>query len=214
MNRLLMLAPAFLAACTTAVVEERARPESDERPLATFHVDGVDVQGRAALTLEDGRVLIIDARDALRFASSKRPLLDGVRAVADLRDGRVVASRSTDVGESDLWLVPLQPRDGPPRALAAEKGADEMPLVLDDGRVLFVSTRSSVASLWIVAPDGTSLRQLTNADARPGALGAAFVPSPVEYVASEGARVTYDAGDGALVTIDVDTGSVTKGGAR
>jgi hypothetical protein len=193
MNRLFMIAPAFFAACTAAVVEDRthpAQPESDERPVATFHVDGTRIQGRAALTLDDGRVLVVDANDALRFAHARAPLLDHVRAVVDVGDGRVVASRSTNVGESDLWLVRLD-GSSPPRAIAAEKGADEMPLVLDDGRVLFASTRSGRASLWIAALDGSGLRQLTG------------VPPPVAYLNVDGTKVTYDAGDGDVHTVDV-----------
>jgi Tol biopolymer transport system component len=190
MNRLFMIAPAFFAACTAAVVEDRARPESDERPLSAFTVDGTRIEGRAALTLDDGRVLVVDNNDALRFAHARTPLLDRVRAVVDAGEGRVVASRSTDVGESDLWLVRLD-GSSPPRAIAAEKGADEMPLALDDGRVLFASTRSGRASLWIAALDGSGLRQLTGA------------PPPVSYVSVDGTKVTYDAGDGDVRTVDV-----------
>lgn len=192
MNRLFMIAPAFLAACTAAVVEERARPESDERPTSSFIVDGARIEGRAALTLDDGRVLVVDKDDALRFAHAqgRAPLLDRVRAVVDAGNGRVVASRSTDLGESDLWLVRLD-RSSPPRAIAAEKGADEMPLVLEDGRVLFASTRTGRASLWIAELDGSSLRQIPD------------VPPPVSYVSHEGTKVTYDAGEGDIRTIDV-----------
>lgn len=185
-----MIAPAFLAACTAAVVEDRAHPESDERPLSTFTINGSAVRARAALTLDDGRVLVVDADDALRFADAPTPLLDRVRSVVDAGNGRVVASRSTDVGESDLWLVALD-RSSPPRAIAAALGADEMPLVLDDGRVLFASTRSGRASLWISHLDGSSLRPIPDA------------PPPVAYVRVAGTKVTYDAGDGDLRTIDV-----------
>jgi hypothetical protein len=193
MNRLLMIAPAFVSACmacTAAVVEERARPESDERPVATFLVDNERIQARSALTLDDGRVLLVDTDDALRFAHARTALLDRVRAVVPGRPGTVVASRSTDIGESDLWLVTLD-RSTPPRAIAAERGADEMPLVLDDGRVLFASTRTGRASLWIAQLDGSGLRQIEGA------------PPPVSYVSHHGTQVTYDAGEGDVRTIDV-----------
>lgn len=191
---LLMIAPAFLAACTAAVVDDSVRVESDERPRSSFLVDGAPIHARNALTLVDGRVLVIDVDDALRFAHARTPLLDHVRSVVDAGHGRVVASRTTDVGESDLWLVALD-RSSPPRAIAAERGADEMPLVLDDGRVLFASTRTGRASLWIVGLDGSSLRVIPD------------VPPPVAYAHVNGTKVSYDAGDGDMWTIDVDGGA-------
>lgn len=127
--------------------------------------------------------------------------LDNVRASVALDGGRLLVSRSTDVGESDLWIVPRDRKR--PRALAAAHGADEMPFVLSDGRIVFVSTRTGVASLWIVNQDGTGLRQLTNVGVR--ASDPRFVPPPVAYLEQRGARVFYD--DGTLTrSIDVNVG--------
>ena len=77
-------------------------------------------------------------------------------------------------------------------------------VVLDDGRVLFVSDRTGVAAVWIVEPARQQARQLTNHSARPGRLGAAFVPPPVAWTRQRGSVVEYDAGD-ARVVLDVDT---------
>lgn len=214
-----VLVPLLLVVAVAAIACDAARPvaapraESDERPSFALRVGEHTLRGRAAIALIDGRAALIDDAGALLLVDAGRrtKLLDGVREVIDLGDGRVLASRSTDVGESDLWIVRLD-RKAPPRALAAAHGADTTPFLLDDGRVLFTSTRTGVASLFIVALDGSGLRQLTNKNAKPGALGDAFVPTPAGAIAQDGARVTYDAGD-ALWTVDVDTGTATKEGA-
>ena len=188
------------------------RAETDEEPLFHASIDGDDrVQPlglvRHAFMLPDGRALTVDATRTLWVTDGERTarLLDGVLGVPVLRTDAVVAARATAPGESDLWLVPLgapaadatETRRAPPRALAAQHGADGQPFVLDDGRVLFVSDRTGVASVFLVDParDLHRAAQLTNVGERPGALSPAFVRPPVSWIAQDGARVRYVDGD-------------------
>lgn len=204
----------LLTACEVAPVDARpvreARAESDERPTLALEHQGVHLgTGRGALALPDGRFALVDDADALVLVdgATRTHLLDHVTtAPLALPDGRLLASRTTEAGESDLWLVTLD-RSSPPRALAAARGADALPFLLDDGRVLFTSTRTGVASLFIVGLEGRGLRQLTNAGLAPGKLKRGFVPTPLDTTSMrrEGARVSYDAGE-AIWSIDVDTG--------
>lgn len=194
-------------------------PETDEVPtheVALSAPDGaLDTLGRAraARMHPTGGALLVDEEARLLWVEkgergARRPLLDAVVGrPALLGDGRVVAARSTDPGESDLWLVTL---DGaPPRALTASPGADGQPFVLDDGRVLFVSDRTGVAALWVVDPATREAKQLTNHGERAGALSDRFVPPPVGEPRQEGTRVIYDAGDG-LWSVDVVTGTAEE----
>lgn len=190
-------------------------PETDELPtheIALTQADGTaEPLGRARTArLHPRGTLVVDeeARLLLVEQGARRPLLDSVEGrPALLPDGRVVASRSTDPGESDLWLVTL---DGaPPRALTATPGADGQPFVLDDGRVLFVSDRTGVVGLYIVDPATGEVTQLTNAGERPGALSDRFVPTPVREPWQEGSRVFYDAGDGVWA-VDLRTGKAEE----
>lgn len=191
-------------------------PETDEVPSAEVAFasrDGaLDSFGpaRAALLHPRGGALLVDDEARLSWVRKgvRQPLLDEVVGKpALLDDGRVVAARSTDPGESDLWLVTL---DGaPPRALTATAGADGQPFVLADGRVLFVSDRSGVVALFVVDPSTREVTQLTNQGERPGALSERFVPTPVGEPWQEGARVFYDAGD-AIWSVDVTTGDAEE----
>ena len=66
----------------------------------------------------------------------------------------VVARRGDAPGETDLWIVPP---NGEARLLAPAPGPDDMPTALPDGRIAFVSARTTVASIWIVDPlNGTT----------------------------------------------------------
>ena len=149
------------------------------------------------------RVAAVDAHARLVLVEDGRrlPLLDrvvGAPVVVD--DHHLIAARETEPGETDLWLVG---DDGaPPRALAAAPGADDSPQVLPDGRVLFVSGRSGVASLWIVAPTpGAAPRQLTNIGERPGALTSSFVPPPEGPIVVDGGVLSFADQAGARHTV-------------
>lgn len=190
--------------------------ETDEVPTAEVALAGRDGalqrfgDARDARLHPRGGALVVDGEARLTWVKdgARRALLDGVVGrPAVLEDGRVIAARSTDPGESDLWLVTL---DGaPPRALTATPGADGQPFVLDDGRVLFVSDRSGVAALYVVDPTTREVTQLTNQGERPGALSSRFVPPPIREPQQEGARVIYDAGDG-IWSVDIHTGSAEE----
>jgi len=154
------------------------------------------------------RVVVVDhnAHLFVQQGATRRALLDQVVGTPVVVDSqRVIAARQTEPGESDLWILTA---DGqPPRALAAAPGADDSAFVLDDGRVLFVSGRTGVASLWVVAADPAATpRQLTNQGQRPGALTSSFVPPPAGPVRQQGSVVVYDI-DGVLWQVNVDSGA-------
>jgi hypothetical protein len=187
-----------------------AMPESDHVPAhgvvladAQGHEHRLPAARAAALWPRRGvagapRVLAVDdaARLVVIEGGRRLPLLDRVvGAPVVLDEGRALAARETEPGETDLWIVG---DDGqPPRALAAAPGADDAVAVLPDGRVLFVSGRSGVAALWVVAADATATpRQLTNLGERPGALSPAFVPPPEGPVEITGDVIAYVDGFG------------------
>jgi hypothetical protein len=201
-----------------AVVVTRATaamPESDHVPAhdvvladAAGHEHRLPAARAAALWPKDGRARVVavdaDARLVLVEGAIRRPLLDHVVGAPVVVDAtRVLAARETEPGETDLWLVS---DDGaPPRALAAAPGADDSPQLLPDGRVVFVSGRSGVASLWIVdQTPGAAPRQLTNIGERPGALSSSFVPPPEGPVTVDGDRLTFTDQAGAAHTIALD----------
>jgi hypothetical protein len=161
------------------------------------------------------RVVVVDhdARLFVQQGAARRALLDQVVGTPVVLDSqRVLAARETEPGESDLWILTA---DGqPPRALAAAPGADDSAFVLDDGRVLFVSGRTGVASLWVVAADPAATpRQLTNQGQRPGALTSSFVPPPAGPVRQQGQLVVYDI-DGVLWQVNVTSGAAAPVGTR
>jgi hypothetical protein len=160
----------------------------------------------------DTRLVVVDAdaRLLVQQGASRRQLLDGVVGEPVVLDNqRVIVARQTEPGESDLWVVT---DDGqPPRALAAAPGADDSAMVLHDGRVLFVSGRSGVASLWIVDADPMATpRQLTNVGQRPGALTSLFVPPPATRPTQQGSIIVSDDGEGGHWLVDLDSGAVAR----
>ena len=159
------------------------------------------------------RVVVVDhdARLFVQQGPTRRALLDQVVGTPVVLDSqRIVAARQTEPGESDLWILTA---DGqPPRALAAAPGADDSAFVLDDGRVLFVSGRTGVASLWVVAADPAATpRQLTNQGQRPGALTSSCVPPPAGPLRQQGSTVVYDV-DGVLWQVNVTSGAAAPAG--
>ncbi|MEW5852640.1 MAG: hypothetical protein AB2A00_27900 [Myxococcota bacterium] len=188
------------------------RPETDQPRVQPAHFDDgvarLDLgHVRASAVLPDGRAVVVDepGRLVLTDGVQRRVLLDAVVGVpAVLGDGKVLATRSEEPGQADLWIVEVD--DAKARPWLTWPGAEGQPTVLPDGRVLFVADRGGVASLYVANLDGSGWRQLTNHHARPGALGDRFVPPPVRVLRQEGSRVIYDAGD-ATWFIDVDSGA-------
>jgi len=189
-----------------------AMPESDDVPAHTAVV--VDHDGhehrlplsRAAIVWPKagvtGRVAFVRDDNVLvsKTARGARVLLDGVIGAPAIYDAdHVIAARQTEPGETDLWLVS---DDGaPPVAIAPGPGADDTPIALADGRVVFVSGRSGVASLWLWTK-GQEPRQLTNVGEVPGALSSSFVPVPEQgtWVSEAASALTYEV-DGRAVRV-------------
>jgi len=106
---------------------------------------------------------------------------------------RVEARRGAEPGESDLFLVDA---DGKATPLAPAAGPDELPLALADGRVAFVSGRSTVASIWIVDPNSGALAQLTNRGLVAGKPWRGFAPPPARDFREMSGALAYDDGSG------------------
>lgn len=127
---------------------------------------------------------------------------------------RVVARRGSEPGESDLYV---ESTDGRSRPLAPAPGPDELPIALPDGRIAFVSGRTSVASLFVVDPETGALRQLTNRGLVAGRAWQGFVPPPAREARFEAGALVYDDGSGEIWRVDLTTGdarSLGRGGAR
>jgi hypothetical protein len=127
---------------------------------------------------------------------------------AILADGSVVSSRPGDEpGETELWLEPASPNDEP-RVLFPAPGADDRPTVLLDSRLLFVSTRTTIASLWIADLQTNQLTQLTNRGLSAGKpRDHTFTPPPHGPITVHKDSISYDAGGGLIVRL-------STGGAR
>ncbi|MCK6545047.1 hypothetical protein L6R52_04210 [Myxococcota bacterium] len=190
-----------------------ARDVTDAGPLgargALFVVDRTRALVRLEVTGLDAGLRALDVRATV--------IVDRVLgAPAVLIDGSLVVSRLGDEpGESDLWLVPST--RGAPRILFGAPGADDRPVALDDGRLLFVSTRSTIASVWIGDVTTGEARPLTNAGLRAGrGSRAGFVPPPHGPITIERGRAVYDAGD-AVWRVELTTGRsarVSRDGGR
>lgn len=125
---------------------------------------------------------------------------------ADLGAGRRVEARTGDEpGESDLWLVEA---DGTATPLCPALGPDELPLAMPDGRVVFLSGRTTVASLWIADPKTGLATQLTNHGLVAGKPWKGFVPPPSgDDARLEAGAIVYDDGSGRRWRVDLVTGN-------
>ena len=102
-------------------------------------------------------------------------------------------------GESDLTLVSA---NGTQRVLAAGPGPDDLPTLLTDGRIAFVSGRTGVASLFVVDPKDDDVVQLTNRGLRR--VTPDFVPPPVRRIEVAREFVEYDAGRGQRWRVEIE----------
>lgn len=144
-----------------------------------------------------------------RSETSARRLIDRVAGVpALLPDGSVVVSRLGDEpGDSDLWVVPVS---GEPRVLAPAAGPDDMPVALPDGRIAFVSGRTTVASVWLLDVGRGEATQLTNRGLRAGKNMEGFVPTPAEKMAVDGSSLVYESAPGTWWSVDLSTGRAAE----
>lgn len=181
--RLAMLLLA-VAACDRARTEPTALPETERSAPQNLTIadqvalrDVRDTAGPFAIDA-DGVLWRIEERHRTR-------VVDHARRVVLHPDGPLVVREGTAPGETSLWL------NG--RELAPAPGADDQPFVLPDGRIVFVSTRTTVASVWIL--DGGEARQLTNVGLVAGRPLDGFVPPPVDGFELVDGRLEYDAPD-------------------
>lgn len=175
-------------------LEPALRPESDQRAPVELTIGEVHVDTDGVLWRRTNGV------------STK--LLDRTfGAPAILADGSIVISRRHAPGDTDLWIVPPQ---GEPRALAPAEGSDDMPLALPDGKVAFLSTRTTVASIWVIDPRTGALAQLTNRGLAAGRDMLGFVPTPMHRMSIEGSELRYEAAPGELWAVDVASGAARR----
>jgi hypothetical protein len=145
---------------------------------------------------------------ALLPETDQKPAAIAADRASPLADGSVVVSRRGDApGESDLFIVP---RAGEPRVLAPAPGADDMPLVLADGRVAFVSTRSTIASIWIADPLRGEATQLTNVGLVAGKKREGFVPPPMQSMTAVGNELRYESAPGVHWAVDLTSGAARR----
>jgi Tol biopolymer transport system component len=131
---------------------------------------------------------------------------DGAPAI--LADRSLVVSRRGDApGETDLWLIPEK---GEPRALAAAEGSDDMPVVMSDGKIAFVSTRSTIASIWILDPISGKASQLTNRGLVAGKKREGFVPPPMQSMTAHGSELRYESAPGVWWAVDAASGAARR----
>lgn len=167
----------------------------------------------------DDRVVLEDVRDvapgyvvdhagvlwSLEEGSKKR-VLDRVRRAPVLHpDGPIVVREGDEPGRSQLTILRAEPEVLAP----SDVGADDLPLVLSDGRVVFVSTRTTIASVWVVDPKTNDARQITNVGLVAGRPLVGFVPPPAERFEYDDV-VAWDAGGGERWTWDPATNEVKK----
>jgi TolB protein len=200
-------------------VGPEVKPESDALPsralvrLDTRTGTRLPIRTRAtwAALGPAATFLVSPAGELVRAdARGEHVLLDrALGKPAPRADGSVVVARRDGPGESDLWLVAL---DGTARALAPAPGPDDSPVALPDGRIAFVSGRTTLASLFVVDPDGGEPRQITNRGLVAGKPRPGFVPPPLRVLEAGASHLLYDAGGGELWRVDLATGAAQRAG--
>ncbi len=180
-----------------------AAPETDEVPAVRLEVgEGPAIE---AVAVGEGGLVVDRAGVLWQVTNGARvALIDRAHGLpARLPDGRMVIARLEDEpGEADLWI--FGGREPEPRAFARAPGADEQPTALPDGRVLFVSGRTGVMSLWVADVKGGAPRQLTNVGLVTGGARDGFVPPPLGPIAiAADGRASWDDGYGQRWSVEV-----------
>jgi hypothetical protein len=169
----------------------------------------------AAAYAPDGEILFV--RDGTLFRTSGagvRPLASGVLSdFAIDGPGQLIAVVRPGIAHQSAIEI-LGPDGASQGLVIAAEGSNTLPLFTPDGRLLYVSGRTGVVSLFWVDLDGKKERQLTNVGLLPGAavLGASFVAPPVTWRGmrwEDDERLTYDAGDEWL-TVELATGRIAR----
>jgi len=178
-------------------------PETDALPLHTVTRAGAPWLGDVAgATVLERFVYAVDGAGVLWKVGADRRirLLDGVLAVpVPGPEGPLVTVRGAEPGASAVWVLA---DEGPPRPLLE---AAELPCALPDGKLAFVSTRTSVASVWLHAADSAPV-QLTNVGLAAGRGLAGFVPPPARWLSCTDEALTWDDGRGAAWRLDLASG--------
>lgn len=175
-------------------------PESGMRPVydlwmidrqtaqATLIQTGKPVL-EASLSPVDQRIAYLTQDDVLwliePLTGKSMKLSEGALAgIAWSPDGSMIAFSGENLAEAmpnpDIFVVPITGLGGKMQ-LTNHPGTDQKPVWSPDGKeLLFVSGRTSLASLWAINVDGTNLRQVTNKGliGGKGKLPKGFIPVP------------------------------------
>lgn len=135
------------------------------------------------------------------------------RSSKALLGGGTVISRPVagdEPGETELYFQPAPTSREAARVIFPAPGADDRPTLLPDGRLLFVSTRTTIASLWIGDLATGELTQLTNRGLAAGKSreGMTFTPPPHGPITfADRKTIEYDAGGGRTVRVAIAGGA-------
>jgi hypothetical protein len=199
----------------TLVLTRPALAETDQQPAGVLQVGATRLSDVTASARRGSATFVVTADGELAkiTGETRTQLLDrAIGRPAALADGSVVvARRSDEPGETDLWLVD---EHGAARTLAPAPGPDDLPIAIPDGRVAFVSARTGIASIWIVDPAVGAATQLTNRGLVVGGARTNFVPPPNEVISATNDHVEYDAGGGEIWRVALDDGAARRSGRR
>lgn len=157
-------------------------------PLGTSLADAAFIQaGRplAALIHVSGELVLLDPDRPAERAVLDRDVSPGLGISPS---GASLVYAKGQLPEFDIWRLDLDTGGAslpspkaPPARLTHDDAPDVLPAFSPDGeRIAWVSSRTGVPSIWLMARDGSSSRQLTNIGLRPDrALDPArLLPSP------------------------------------
>lgn len=155
--------------------------------------------------VEGVRFVLDPAQTLWRVEDDRRVrVLDGALSLPTGHLGGLLLTRAgSEPGRADIWRLSA----GQPAERLVQDA--ERPLSLGARGLLFVSARTSVASIWWRDAQGEEV-QLTNRGLVAGALGAGFVPPPLTWLASDERGATWDAGSDGRWRVDLATGEARR----